>query len=324
MKKFFVCLSVILALMSGLSIQAVAADDISVEVNGEAVEFPDAKPFIDENGRVLVPLRPIADAMGMDVVWDEKNREAVFSRDYDENNFRLYDAGYGLLIYEKITFSIGSEAAVYYGSWAMINKSLIDGVMADVIVDTKEENRDVIMDTEAVIVDDRIYAPVRYLAEAIGYTVSWDVASRTVVITNDDYEPIPEPSITEPSVEPVLSDKALDELGFFSIMYLSVSQDTASYMDIYYDNDYEGFKVKDISVTSAKMDGADVSCELAPERDFRYSSYMEAVAAFEIGLPRGVSSYKRNKAYSFEFTVEIEYADGSKVSLNDSKLLYVR
>ena len=42
---------------------------------------------------------------------------------------------------------------------------------------------DVAMDTEPVISNDRTYAPIRYLAEFFGYTVDWDAATRTVVIT---------------------------------------------------------------------------------------------------------------------------------------------
>lgn len=38
------------------------------------------------------------------------------------------------------------------------------------------------MDTAAVIVNDRTYAPIRYLAEYFGYTVSWDSTTRTVLI----------------------------------------------------------------------------------------------------------------------------------------------
>ena len=38
------------------------------------------------------------------------------------------------------------------------------------------------MDTAAVIVGDRTYAPVRYLAEYFGHTVGWDGATRTVLI----------------------------------------------------------------------------------------------------------------------------------------------
>ena len=39
------------------------------------------------------------------------------------------------------------------------------------------------MDTAAVIVNDRTYAPVRYLAEFFGFHVDWDGANRTVLIT---------------------------------------------------------------------------------------------------------------------------------------------
>jgi N-acetylmuramoyl-L-alanine amidase len=38
------------------------------------------------------------------------------------------------------------------------------------------------MDTAAVIVNDRTYAPVRYLAEFFGHTVEWDGKTSTVVI----------------------------------------------------------------------------------------------------------------------------------------------
>lgn len=38
------------------------------------------------------------------------------------------------------------------------------------------------MDTAAVIVNSRTYAPIRYLAEYFGYTVGWDAATRTAMI----------------------------------------------------------------------------------------------------------------------------------------------
>jgi hypothetical protein len=41
------------------------------------------------------------------------------------------------------------------------------------------------MDSAAVIVNDRTYAPVRYLAEAFGYQVDWDPETKTVIIEDD-------------------------------------------------------------------------------------------------------------------------------------------
>jgi hypothetical protein len=44
------------------------------------------------------------------------------------------------------------------------------------------EGTTVEMDTSAVIVNGRTYAPVRYLAQYFGYSVGWDAKTRTVVI----------------------------------------------------------------------------------------------------------------------------------------------
>ncbi len=44
------------------------------------------------------------------------------------------------------------------------------------------DGRIVKMDTAAVIVNDRTYAPIRYLAEYFGFTVGWDSTTRTVLI----------------------------------------------------------------------------------------------------------------------------------------------
>ena len=44
------------------------------------------------------------------------------------------------------------------------------------------EGQTVEMDTSAVIVNGRTYAPVRYLAQYFGYSVGWDAPTRTVKI----------------------------------------------------------------------------------------------------------------------------------------------
>ena len=136
------CLCILLTLCLALALlpgTVLAADGISVTVNGKAVAWTDAEPFIDANDRTLVPLRAVADAMQLDVEWKGASREAVFS-------------GGG----KSITFTIDSAAA------------------------TTSEGGTVPMDTAAVIVNDRTYAPVRYLAEYFGYAVGWDAATRTV------------------------------------------------------------------------------------------------------------------------------------------------
>ena len=54
-------------------------DGIRVTVNGADVRWTDAVPYIDENNRTMVPLRAVADALELDIVWNEDTREATFS-----------------------------------------------------------------------------------------------------------------------------------------------------------------------------------------------------------------------------------------------------
>lgn len=187
MKKFLIYLSTIAILIFGLSIPISAATAISVEVNGKLVDFPDAKPFIDSNNRILIPLRPIADAMGMSVEWDAKNQKASFKKTYSEDNSRLYydETGNGDVTYfvgqDEIIFTVGSSVASRIGTWSPMSGTagnpLSDGIIEAIIEDT-------VMDTTAVIIDGRIYAPIRFLVEGARGTVSWDGAARKVVIVD--------------------------------------------------------------------------------------------------------------------------------------------
>ena len=131
--------------------EVAAPDGVTVTVNGTAVVFPDAQPFIDETGRTLVPLRPIANALDIEVDWDDEARTATFTRDA-----------------ESVIFTIGSSAASH----------VVEG-----------EETAVPMTTEAVIIEGRTFAPARYLVVTLGYEIDWDGATRTVIIVTADEEP---------------------------------------------------------------------------------------------------------------------------------------
>ena len=113
----------------------------AVTVGGKSVEWPDATPFIDGNGRTMVPLRAVADTMSLTVNWDAAAREASFT----DGSKTIY-------------FPIDSSSA------------------------RTGDGSSIAMDTAAVIVGGRTYAPVRYLAEYFGHEVGWDAATRTVTI----------------------------------------------------------------------------------------------------------------------------------------------
>ena len=68
-KKLSMLLCLALALCTMLGTTAMAAtpsttDGPTVRVNGEVVDFPDGKPYVDENARTLIPVRFVTEALG--------------------------------------------------------------------------------------------------------------------------------------------------------------------------------------------------------------------------------------------------------------------
>ena len=148
MKK---ALSVILtAIMAvGMSTTALAAD-INVTVDGAPVAWTDAKPFIDENSRTLVPLRPIANALGLNVAWDDAENQASFTDGETTAVFTIGEKEYYVFMNDNPDFNFTFET-----------------------------------DAAAVIASSRTYAPARYLAECFQYVVGWNQATQTVLITKE-------------------------------------------------------------------------------------------------------------------------------------------
>lgn len=151
MKKML-CLLLILLL---LPIYGVSADemftvvhkDITVTYNGEAVEFPDALPLI-QNGKTLVPMRPIMERAKLIVDFNGESRTVTAKNDE-------------VFIVMKID---ETEATISNGT-------------------TK---RTVILEEPARIIQDRTYVPVRFVAESLGTKVNWNPYGREVVIIDTD------------------------------------------------------------------------------------------------------------------------------------------
>ena len=82
MKKIiFVVIMSLLTSIVCVPLTVSAASEISVTVDGKAVIFPDAKPFIDENGRTLIPVRFVTESLGATVEWNEVYQEVKIKKD---------------------------------------------------------------------------------------------------------------------------------------------------------------------------------------------------------------------------------------------------
>ena len=115
--------------------------DVTVRLRGRIVNL-DQAPVIG-NGRTLVGLRAIAEAMGARVEWDPKTMSATIS---------LND--------RQIVVTVGSSVII-------LRRVGASGSMVHT-------------DISPIIVGGRIQVPARVLSEALGLTVRWDEKLRTV------------------------------------------------------------------------------------------------------------------------------------------------
>jgi hypothetical protein len=135
-------------------------DEIKLKMNGIYINFPDAQPFIDENNRTQVPVRAIAESAGLNVSWDEETQTVSLYSDILECNFVI-----GMPT-ATVKRSNGEDGSYEY---SVIN-----------------------MDTDAIIVTDRTYIPVTYLAEAMSMTSEWNEDTQTVSIRPIEESDLPE------------------------------------------------------------------------------------------------------------------------------------
>lgn len=152
MKKIGLIIMVIFITATLLQTMSFAVElPLRVLVNGTKLDFPDAQPFIDSNGRTQTPARFIGEALGATVTWEGKEQKAVF-------------------------VSGGKTLVLYIGK----KEYDLDG--------QKKQ-----MDTVALLKEGRTFVPARYVAEALGATVKWDSAIRTVYVdTNMSATPTPQ------------------------------------------------------------------------------------------------------------------------------------
>ncbi|MCM3042565.1 copper amine oxidase N-terminal domain-containing protein [Paenibacillus motobuensis] len=79
LKKIGFALMSLILILTMIPAMTSAASKLSivVEVNGELVSFPDAKPFMDKSNRVQVPVRFVSEALGAEVGWNSKSKQVT-------------------------------------------------------------------------------------------------------------------------------------------------------------------------------------------------------------------------------------------------------
>ena len=132
----------------------VQIDNPRYYLNGKPAVM-DSAPFIDENDRTMLPVRVVANALGIsdaDITWDDETKTATFTR------------ADGVVV----SCTVGSNVI-------------------------KVGDQDMVIDTVPVIRNDRIYLPMRALFNAFNVSdahIIWDGENRTVTVTKEALDDI--------------------------------------------------------------------------------------------------------------------------------------
>ena len=124
--------------------------DVTVNLNGVRMNSGAGFPFINYEGRTMVPLRAFAETVGYNVEWNGEIQEITLTHKLGGKDIvKFYVGDYNYKV-ESIEYGTG-------------------GIRE--------------MDTCPIIYGERTYIPLRYAAEAIGFTVNWDGNTKTANCT---------------------------------------------------------------------------------------------------------------------------------------------
>lgn len=183
---------------AGRYLEPVRTDLVALTLDGEPLE-PQGAPalvqYLGQDGRTLVPVRTVAEALGATVVWVPENRQVLLLRGE-----------------QTIVLTLGSASAAVDG----VTLDLPGGVPAGVV---KWEGKESTM------------VPLRFVSEQLGAQVEWDNDTFTAhIATVQDPAPDPDPAPTPiPTPTPPVS---LEDQGFVTNIIIDrKSQSVSIYTD---------------------------------------------------------------------------------------------
>jgi len=131
----------------------------TVYIDGKKLDFADQPPVI-QNGRTLVPMRAIFEALGAEVKWDQVTQTVTA--------FRPDETYAGFLGDKTITLTIGKNTA-----------HLVSDVR-----ERPENSRDedIALDVPAQVMNSRTMVPLRFVSETLDAHVKWDAKTNRIDI----------------------------------------------------------------------------------------------------------------------------------------------
>ena len=206
MKKLVLLSILLLNLMTIISFSSPSySNNTKVILNDAEVVFKDVNPYIDKNGRLLIPLRGIFEILNMEIEWIQDRSEVQVHTDKNTT----------------LTLHIGDNS---------ITKSVSIG-------DNNYHDDIYTIDTTPIIKDGRTMIPLRGIFELANGTVTWDSKNNLVIINCNPQEPKPSVDKSDRIYFKAVSEKGTKPLVWIEpIFYARLNPSQGLYLGAYLEN----------------------------------------------------------------------------------------
>lgn len=177
-KKRMVTALLTTAMVFGTVPTAFAADNITVTVDGQKVSFGDQQP-VNINGRVMVPVRAVAEKMGWDVSFEK----------YSTNDSPVVNGRFQEYNHVSLNKTVKEDKDLdrkylYFTTITIEKKTIISGSSGHL-----EEEKALVADP--VVKNGRTLLGIRDLANGLNADVQWDGTRKEVKLTTKPVEQYP-------------------------------------------------------------------------------------------------------------------------------------
>lgn len=162
-----------------------ADDNISVELNGQKLQFEVQPQIIDDY--TMVPMRTIFEALGYEIMWNQE-QQSIMAVNHTSDALIFLIIGNPYMIVSPYSESIKTSDKNYAANHLKT------------------------LDKAPIIIDGNTLVPVRAISEASGCNVQWNGDTKTVSITNlNSYTYYPNTSI--PTYDSITGQKFIRQSG---------------------------------------------------------------------------------------------------------------
>lgn len=229
-KKRFLTMVLAVAAAASISVNAFAASKIFVDLQEVATDTP---PQI-VNDRTMVPVRAITEMIGYDVNWVAEKQQVEVWEPSRQHPTIIMTIGNKTAYYEKYVEEIGERVSY-----------------------------EATLDSPPVLINERTFVPLRFISEAVGYTVDYNVDSADVYLFSPEYtenqigEGMGEDGEGIGKSRPVTEDEMNYVLSFRTKSWLALKQEqkekVISIMARWWD-EVDSYVVEDFDAVLADLD----------------------------------------------------------------------